>query len=109
MMKSLRVAGRAKKKVNKLTQQRPGLASATGAGHPCLLMEISGQGLQRMQRPLPHLVHTSQQDWPPSCLFPPGLSQRAAAQIIFRTMHWPNRGDRRGGAARKGKACFGGR
>lgn len=30
------------------------LVSAAGAGHPCMLMEISGQCLQRMQRPLPH-------------------------------------------------------
>lgn len=83
MMESPRAAGREKRKVNKLTQQRPGLASATEAGHPCLLMEISqGRACSACSAPF----HTSQQDWPFSCLFPRGLSQRAAAQIIRRTM-----------------------
>lgn len=95
-----------KRKVNKLTQQRPGLASATEAGHPCLLMEISqGRACSACSAPF----HTSQQDWPFSCLFPPGLSQRAAVQIIYRTMRRLNRGIGRRSAARKGKACFGGR
>jgi hypothetical protein len=48
--------------------------------------------------------HTSRQDWPPSYLFPPRLSQRAAAHTRLRTMHRPNRV---GGAARKGMANFG--
>lgn len=52
-----------------------------------MLMEISGRACSACSA----RFHTSPQDWPSSCLFPPGLSQRAAAQTNFRTMHQPNR------------------
>lgn len=55
IMKSPQAAGR-EKEGQQAHPATAGLASATKAGHPCLLMEISGQGLQRMQRPLPHLA-----------------------------------------------------
>lgn len=62
-----------------------GLVSAAVAGHPCMLMEIAGQGLQGLSA-CSARSHTSSQDWPSSYLFPPRLSQRTDAQTSIRTM-----------------------